>query len=91
MLLPKLCYPLIATTDQGAMPSNPTTCVHQGLSEMGVNWHFPQVAVHGLQAYQGLNIPNLFMEQMIIHIQTLVKFEYHGADPKCRHVENYSS
>jgi len=31
--------------------------------------------------FQGLNIPNLYSEQMITHIQTVVKFGQHKSDP----------
>jgi len=46
---------------------------------MGVNQNMPQAVVHGPSIYQGLNIPN-YSEQMIAHIQTLVKFGQHTTD-----------
>jgi len=52
----------------------------QGLSAMGLKRHFPQVAAHGLLAYQVLNLPNLYMEQVITHVQTLVKYGSHVDD-----------
>jgi len=41
---------------------------------MGINRNFPRVVAHSPIAYQGLNLPNLFMEQLILHICTLVKY-----------------
>jgi len=45
-----------------------------------VNWNFPQVAAHRPLTYQGLNLPILFTEQLISHVQTLMKFGSHGND-----------
>jgi len=47
---------------------------------MGVNRCMPQAVVHGPRVYQGLNLPNLYLEQMLIHIQMLVKFGQHTTD-----------
>jgi len=44
---------------------------------MGINRNFPQAVAHGPPAYQGLNLPNLFTEQLIQHIQTLLKYGSH--------------
>jgi len=51
--------------------------LNQGLPAMGINRNFPRVMVHGPLVYQGLNLPNLFMEQLILHIQMLVKYGHH--------------
>jgi len=38
---------------------------------------FPQVVAYRLFAYHGLNLLNLFTEQIITHVQTLVKYGSH--------------
>jgi len=48
---------------------------------MGVNQNFPQAVAHSQLAYQGLNKPNLITEQMISHVQTLVKHGAHADNP----------
>jgi len=47
--------------------------LNQGLSSVGVVQTFPCALAHGPLNYNGLNIPNLFMEQMTAHVETLVK------------------
>ncbi len=47
------------------------------------NWsepELPQVVAHGPLVYQGLNLPNLFTEQLISHAYTLMKFGSHIND-----------
>jgi len=81
VLLPKLRYPLIAmmlTEKQCQTILQPV--LYHGLPAMGINRNMPRAVVHGPCVYQGLNIPNLFSEQMITHIQTLVKFGQHTTD-----------
>ncbi len=81
VLLPKLCYPLIATTfTEKQCEALLKPVLNQGLPVMGINQNFPRVVAHGPLAYQGLNFPNLFMEQLILHIRTLVKYGSHLAD-----------
>jgi len=81
VLLPKLCYPLIATTfTEKQCETLLKPVLNQGLPAMGINRNFPRVVVHGPLAYQGLNFPNLFTEQLILHIWTLVKYGSHSAD-----------
>jgi len=53
----------------------------QGLLRIQVNRHLPRVMVHGPVAYQGLNIPNLHTEQMLLHVQILVKYGSQMEDP----------
>jgi len=48
---------------------------------MEVNQNFPQAVAHSQLAYQGLNKPNLITEQMISHVQTLVKYGAHVDNP----------
>jgi len=46
----------------------------QGLPSARYIWSFPQAIVHGPWQWGGLNIPNLYMEQVITHLHTLMKF-----------------
>jgi len=41
---------------------------------MGINRHFSRAVAHGPYAQQGLNLLNLYMEQLVSHICTLLKF-----------------
>jgi len=45
-----------------------------GLPAAGINRSFPRAIVHGPWRWGGLNIPNLYTEQLIQHIHTLLKF-----------------
>jgi len=51
------------------------------LLAMGINWHFPQAVMHRPQSHNRLEIPNLFMEQLIAHILMLIKFWPQKEDP----------
>jgi len=44
------------------------------LPAMGINRHFPQAVTHGPKSHQGLDIPNLFMEQWCTHILMILHF-----------------
>jgi len=55
--------------------------LHQGLLAMGVNRNIPQAVIHGPRIFQRLNIPNLYSEQMITHIQMVIIFGLHTMDP----------
>jgi len=82
VLFLKLCYPLLVTTfDKKQCDELLKPILLQGLPRIGVNRHLPRAMVHGLVAYQGLNIPNLHMEQMLLHVQTLVKYGSQMEDP----------
>jgi len=48
---------------------------------MGINRHFPRAVVHSPKSHQGLEIPNLFMEQICAHITTLLQFGSQHQDP----------
>jgi len=75
VLLPKLCYPLVAMTFTESQCNEILKPVlQQGLPLLGVNQNFPRAVAHGPIRYQGLNLPNLHMEQLIAHITTLLKF-----------------
>jgi len=73
VLMPKLAYPLMATNfteEQCYEIMKPALA--RALPAMGINRHFPRAVVHGPCGHQGLDIPNLFMEQLIAHISTLL-------------------
>jgi len=79
--MPKLSHLLIATTfteKQCEVLLRPV--LTQGLPALGINRNFPWVVAHGPVAYQGLNLPNLFTEQLITHIRTLVKYGSHPSN-----------
>jgi len=46
----------------------------QGLPATGFVRSFPRAIVHGPWQWGGLNIPNLFTEQLIAHAHTILKF-----------------
>ncbi len=46
----------------------------QGLPATGFVRLFPRAIVHGPWQWGGLNIPNLFTEQVIAHVHTMLKF-----------------
>jgi len=79
VLYPKLKYPLIATTFTEAKCKKPV--LNQGLPAMGINWHFPWAVAHGPLKFQGLNLPNLYTKQMVMHTLMLVKYGAHHKDP----------
>jgi len=53
----------------------PRTTGSQGQQE------FPWAVIHGPITYQGLNIPNLYVKQLITHILTLLQYGPQVADP----------
>jgi len=54
--------------------------LNQGLPALGINRHLPHAVSHGPCKYQGLNLPNLYMEQAVIHIHTLLRFGVNFGD-----------
>jgi len=70
VLILKLQYPLIAMTfsEQQCQNILKPIMTPQGLPAMGINRHFPWAVACGPLAYQGLNLPNLFTEQLIIQV-----------------------
>jgi len=80
VLYPKLWYPLIATMFLEVQCKQIVKLVlNQGLLALGINRHLPQAVAHGPWKFQGLNLPNLYMEQVVTHsIHTLLQF---GAQP----------
>jgi len=80
--MPKLRYPLVATTFSEAQCQGIMQLVLQfGLPALGVNRNFPRAVAHGLVTYQGLNLPNLHTEQLITHILTVLKYSNLSDDP----------
>jgi len=73
VLMPKLTYALIAT-DLMEQQCNKIMkpALNQVLLAMGVNRHFPQAVAHGLLGQQGLALPNLFIEQLCIHLLMMI-------------------
>jgi len=75
VLLPKLTYPLIATNfEKSQCYEILKLALGRALLAMGINQHFPRAVAHRPQSHHGLEIPNLFMEQLVSCILTLLKF-----------------
>jgi len=55
--------------------------LQQGLPKAGVIRTFPRVLAHGPLDYRGLDIPHLFMEQIIAHIHTILHYGPDKDDP----------
>jgi len=51
-----------------------------GLPAMGIVWMMARVVVHGPLCYQGLDLPNLYMEQCIARLQTLLQYGLQAKD-----------
>ncbi len=82
VLYPKLKYPLIATILSEAECKDILKLVlNQGLLAMGINRHFPRAVAHRPLKFQGLNLPNLYTEQLITHMVTLLQYGVHHDDP----------
>jgi len=58
--------------------------INKVLPALGINRHFPRAVVHRLKSHQGLAIPNLFTEQTIAHITTLLRYGSQEEDPTGR-------
>ncbi len=81
VLLRKLVYPLLATTftkEQCQIIMSPILA--QGLPLAGFIRTFPHALAHGPLKFCGINIPNLFTEQTLAHIHTLLKFSHQAQD-----------
>jgi len=81
VLLRKLVYPLPATTftkEQCQTIMSPILA--QGLPSAGFIRTFPHALAHGPLKFCGINIPNLFTEQTLAHIHTLIKFSNQAQD-----------
>jgi len=81
VLLQKLVYPLPATTlmtEQCQIIMSPILA--KRLPSARFVHTFPHALAHGPLKLCGINIPNLFMEQMLTHIHTLLKFSNQPQD-----------
>jgi len=58
-----------------------TPILQQGLPKAGIVRTFPQALVHGPVDYGGLDIPNLFTEQMLAHVTTILRYGPDKTDP----------
>jgi len=82
VVLRKLCYPLTTTTfTKHQCHQIMTPILQQGLPKAGVVRTFPRALVHGPVDYSGLDIPNLFTEQMIAHVTTILHYGPDKQDP----------
>jgi len=83
ILASKLIYPLIATnlSEEQCYNIMKPVLASCALLAMGINRHFPWAVVHGPRSHQGLDIPNLFTEQLCAHIMTLLRFGSQPHDP----------
>ncbi len=82
VLLPKLTYALIATDFMEQQCHEILKPVlTQALPTMGLNQHFLRVVAHGPLGQQGLALPNLFIEQVSIHIGMMIRFGHQQNDP----------
>jgi len=78
----KLTYPLTSMTftkDQCMEILKPLLAA--GLPAMGIMRNFPRAVVHGPYKKQGLQFPNLHMEQMVQQIMTLLAHYNNKDDP----------
>jgi hypothetical protein len=74
-ILPKLWYPLAATTFTESQCSQilaPALSI--GLATSGIVRTLPRDLVHGSVHYQGLGIPSLYSEQGLAHTDVLLRF-----------------
>jgi len=75
VLLRKMVYPLPATTfTSDQCRTIMSLILAQGLLSAGFIHTFPQALAHGPLKFCGINIPNLFTEQTLAHIHTVLKF-----------------
>jgi len=81
VILRKLEYPLVATTfTHKECQTIMSPILMAGLPVAGLTRTFPRAVVHRPWQWGGLNIPNLFTEQMTKHIHMLLKFGGELAD-----------
>jgi len=71
----KLMYPLLATMfTQKQCKAIMSPILAQGLPLAGYIHTFPHALAHGPKKFCGVNVPNLYTEQTLAHIHTLLKF-----------------
>jgi len=70
VIMQKICYPLVTMT------FSPQQCfqimapiLQQGLPKAGMVCTFPRDLAHGPLDYRGLEIPHLYTEQLVTHVQ----------------------
>jgi len=81
VLLRKLIYPLPAPTFMAEQcHSIMSPILAQGLPLAGFICTFPHALAHGPLKFCSVNIPNLFTKQILLHIQTLLKFSNQPQD-----------
>jgi len=82
VVLRKLHYPLATTTFSPQQCHRITSpLLQQGLPKAGVIRTFPRALAHGPLEYGGLDIPNLYTEQLIAHVTTLLRYGPDQTDP----------
>jgi len=75
MILHKLVYPLVTMTfTQQQCADIMQAILAQGLPSAGFVRSFSKAIVHSPWQWGRLNIPNLYMEQLISHVHTVLKF-----------------
>ncbi len=81
VVLRKLQYPLVTTTFTPQQCSQiMAPLLKQGLPKAGVIRTFPRALAYGPLQYGGLEIPNLYTEQIIAHITTILRYGSHRDD-----------
>jgi len=75
VVLKRLTYPLVTTTfTEAECNTIMKPILAAGLPAMGVVRTLARAAVHGPVRYQGLEIPNLYTEQIVARITTLLQY-----------------
>jgi len=81
VVLKKLAYPLVMTTfTEEECQAIMKPILAAGLPAMGVVRMAARAAVHGPLRYQGLDIPNLYTEQMVARITMLLQYGPNAED-----------
>jgi len=81
VIMQKLVYPLPATMfTQKQCKAIMSPILAQGLPLAGYIRTFPHALAHGPKKFCGVNIPNLYTEQTLAHIHTLLKFSNQPQD-----------
>jgi len=78
----KLTYPLTSTTfTKDQCVEIPKPLLSAGLLAMGIMWNFPRAVICGPYMKQGMQFPNLHMEQTVQQIMTLLAHYNNTDDP----------
>jgi len=81
ILLQKMVYPLLATTFTPEQCRNiMSPILAQGLPSAGFIHTFPHALAYGPLKFCGINTPNLYTKQTLVHIHTLLKFSNQPQD-----------